>query len=60
MLKFHVTEQMGTAMSTDALVKIDAAVRHDELIQLVSFNLDNERVRGEVLKVREIQACVEV
>lgn len=41
-------------MATNALVKLDDASRHDELIQLVSFNLDQEEYGVEVLKVREI------
>jgi purine-binding chemotaxis protein CheW len=41
-------------MSTNALVKAGEAVQHDELIQLVSFKLDNEEYGVEVLKVREI------
>lgn len=41
-------------MATNALVKVDAAAQHDELIQLVSFMLDNEEYGVEVLKVREI------
>ncbi|MGD0585609.1 MAG: chemotaxis protein CheW [Oryzomonas sp.] len=41
-------------MSTNALVKAGEAVHHDELIQLVSFKLDNEEYGVEVLKVREI------
>jgi purine-binding chemotaxis protein CheW len=41
-------------MSINALVKIDDAVRHDKLIQLVSFNLDREEYGVDVLKVREI------
>jgi purine-binding chemotaxis protein CheW len=41
-------------MATNALVKLDDASRHDELIQLVSFMLDSEEYGVEVLKVREI------
>ena len=41
-------------MATNALVKVDGAAQHDELIQLVSFMLDNEEYGVEVLKVREI------
>jgi purine-binding chemotaxis protein CheW len=41
-------------MSTQALVKIDDSVKHDELIQLVSFMLADEEYGVEVLKVREI------
>lgn len=41
-------------MPTNALVRTDGAARHDELIQLVSFMLDNEEYGVEVLKVREI------
>ncbi len=41
-------------MSANALVKLDDSSRHDELIQLVSFNLDQEEYGVEVLKVREI------
>jgi len=41
-------------MSINTLVKIDNATLHDELIQLVSFILDNEEYGVEVLKVREI------
>jgi purine-binding chemotaxis protein CheW len=41
-------------MSINALVKIDDAVQHDRLIQLVSFNLDEEEYGVDVLKVREI------
>ena len=41
-------------MSINALVKSDDSSRHDELIQLVSFNLDQEEYGVEVLKVREI------
>lgn len=41
-------------MSINALVKSDDASKHDELIQLVSFNLDQEEYGVEVLKVREI------
>ena len=41
-------------MSANALVKLDEASKHDELIQLVSFNLDQEEYGVEVLKVREI------
>ena len=41
-------------MSTNALVKTDNASHHNELIQLVSFGLDNEEYGVEVLKVREI------
>ncbi len=42
-------------MTTNALVKMDDAARHDELIQLVSFMLADEEYGVEVLKVREIQ-----
>lgn len=41
-------------MATHALVKQDDAVRNNELIQLVSFMLDDEEYGVEVLKVREI------
>lgn len=41
-------------MSTNALVKLDDASKHDELIQLVSFMLADEEYGVEVLKVREI------
>jgi purine-binding chemotaxis protein CheW len=41
-------------MTTNAVVKIDEAGKHDELIQLVSFMLDSEEYGVEVLKVREI------
>lgn len=41
-------------MSANALLKIDDANMHNELIQLVSFNLDQEEYGVEVLKVREI------
>lgn len=41
-------------MSTNALVKIDGAANHNELIQLVSFSLDQEEYGVDVLKVREI------
>ena len=41
-------------MATKALVKIDEAAKHDELIQLVSFALAGEEYGVEVLKVREI------
>jgi purine-binding chemotaxis protein CheW len=41
-------------VSTNALVKTDNASHHNELIQLVSFGLDNEEYGVEVLKVREI------
>lgn len=41
-------------MSTNALVKVDHATQHDELIQLVSFMLADEEYGVEVLKVREI------
>jgi purine-binding chemotaxis protein CheW len=41
-------------MTTNALVKVDGAAKHDELIQLVSFMLDSEEYGVEVLKVREI------
>lgn len=41
-------------MSTHALVKKDEAVKHDQLIQLVSFMLSDEEYGVEVLKVREI------
>lgn len=41
-------------MSTNALVKVDSASKHDELIQLVSFMLADEEYGVEVLKVREI------
>ena len=41
-------------MSTNALVKMDDAAKHDELIQLVSFMLADEEYGVEVLKVREI------
>lgn len=41
-------------MATNALVKADDTVKHDELIQLVSFLLADEEYGVEVLKVREI------
>lgn len=41
-------------MSTSALVKVSESNQHDELIQLVSFMLENEEYGVEVLKVREI------
>ena len=41
-------------MSANALVKLDDAAQHDELIQLVSFMLADEEYGVEVLKVREI------
>ena len=41
-------------MSTNALVKVDAHSKQDELIQLVSFMLADEEYGVEVLKVREI------
>lgn len=41
-------------MSTNALVKKDAAASTNELIQLVSFMLADEEYGVEVLKVREI------
>lgn len=41
-------------MSINALVNVDDAAKHGELIQLVSFNLDQEEYGVEVLKVREI------
>lgn len=41
-------------MSTTALVKVSENSQRDELIQLVSFMLDNEEYGVEVLKVREI------
>jgi purine-binding chemotaxis protein CheW len=41
-------------MSINALVKIDETIQHDKLIQLVSFNLDEEEYGVDVLKVREI------
>ena len=41
-------------MATNALVKLDDAATHDELIQLVSFMLAEEEYGVEVLKVREI------
>jgi len=41
-------------MSTTALVKTDLSRNTNELIQLVSFMLDNEEYGVEVLKVREI------
>jgi purine-binding chemotaxis protein CheW len=47
----HGTEKI---MSTNALVKVDGTTQNDELIQLVSFMLDNEEYGVEVLKVREI------
>jgi len=39
---------------SNALVKVDDAAKHDELIQLVSFLLADEEYGVEVLKVREI------
>jgi len=41
-------------MATNAVVKVDDATKHDELIQLVSFLLADEEYGVEVLKVREI------
>jgi len=41
-------------MALNALMKIKEAVKQDELIQLVSFMLNNEEYGVEVLKVREI------
>lgn len=41
-------------MSSNAVVKIDDAAKHNELIQLVSFVLADEEYGVEVLKVREI------
>ena len=41
-------------MSTNALVKFNESAKHDELIQLVSFVLEEEEYGVEVLKVREI------
>jgi purine-binding chemotaxis protein CheW len=41
-------------MSSQALIKVDESVKHDELIQLVSFMLAEEEYGVEVLKVREI------
>jgi len=41
-------------MATHALVRKDDSVKHDELIQLVSFMLSDEEYGVEVLKVREI------
>ena len=41
-------------MSDNALVKTSDTAKHDEIIQLVSFTLDNEEYGVEVLKVREI------
>ena len=41
-------------MSSNALVKVDGSTQRDELIQLVSFMLDEEEYGVEVLKVREI------
>ena len=41
-------------MSINALVKVEAATQLDKLIQLVSFNLDQEEYGVDVLKVREI------
>jgi len=38
----------------NALVPVNADNLHDELIQLVSFNLDQEEYGVDVLKVREI------
>jgi len=38
----------------NALVPVKAVSTHDELIQLVSFNLDQEEYGVDVLKVREI------
>jgi purine-binding chemotaxis protein CheW len=38
----------------NALVPVKADATHDELIQLVSFNLDQEEYGVDVLKVREI------
>ena len=41
-------------MTTNALVTLENASKHDELIQLVSFMLAEEEYGVEVLKVREI------
>jgi len=41
-------------MSTNALIKLGESENHDNLIQLVSFNLDQEEYGVDVLKVREI------
>jgi len=41
-------------MPTDALVKVDGSVQNDELIQLVSFELEGEEYGVAVLSVREI------
>ena len=41
-------------MAINALVKLNDAEKHDELIQLVSFMLAEEEYGVEVLKVREI------
>jgi purine-binding chemotaxis protein CheW len=41
-------------MATNAVMAIEAGATHDEVIQLVSFMLDNEEYGVEVLKVREI------
>jgi purine-binding chemotaxis protein CheW len=41
-------------MTTNALVKLENAAKHNELIQLVSFMLAEEEYGVEVLKVREI------
>ena len=41
-------------MTTNALVTLENAAKHDELIQLVSFMLAEEEYGVEVLKVREI------
>jgi len=41
-------------MSINALVKVDETVQNDELIQLVSFDLDQEEYGVDVLKIREI------
>ena len=38
----------------NALVPVKSDYKHDELIQLVSFNLDQEEYGVDVLKVREI------
>jgi len=47
-------------METTALVKTGEAAQNHELIQLVSFCLDNEEYAVEVLKVREIIRMPEI
>jgi purine-binding chemotaxis protein CheW len=46
--------QTGEEMMNDALVPVKSDESRDRLIQLVSFNLDQEEYGVDVLKVREI------